>query len=1098
MAIPDYIDNQNQNLEDILKKIIIDEKEVNLDIATGFFRIEAWLRLEGVLNQLESLRILIGRDPTIRPAESDRINLEEFFKKSIQNQLETETYNQVYKNNIQRMIEYLQQQHIQVRLYGVNQENKQKNQFLHAKAYIFDNFSIVGSSNFTPAGLEGNTELNIVNKIKAVAYDLRYNWFNKFWEDQSVDTDYKSRLIETLNASKFGSKPYTPYQVFLKALYELFKEDTYVGESGETTLELANFQQEGWERAIKLIERHNGCIIADAVGLGKTYIGLRVLEYYLSKLRQPKYVPRALVVCPAQLRDLMWSKKLDEFGIKADIVSQEEISRDNFDISRYRNHDLVIVDESHSFRNSSTKRYNNLQKLLSGGNPKKRVLLLTATPINNSIYDLYHQISLITRSQDTYYQEYGIRNLNTYFKQLNQGSIEITELLMQTMVRRSRQDVIRRQKAGEEVRIAGKVIKFPQRQLEKFTYNFEASFQRLYAGIANQIDSLNLAPYNIKDFKIKKQSQDQTEIKRNQALVALQKALYLKRLESSIAAFEKSINNQLNFQEKFYQVFTQEHKLLDSKNFRKLILTYQSEEDDSQDITQVIDSLESIKIGEYEISPLQKHIEADIETLKQILDKLKTIKQSVADGRDYDRKLEAFKQLLLTLKGKKVIVFDYYKDTVKYVYQQLKKDFTWLENMGNPVIEMITGDTKNNQREEIVKRFAPKANCIDSTELEKYSNNPIDILICTDVLSEGQNLQDSGYLINLSLHWNPVRMIQRAGRIDRLGTDYENLYIYNCFPEEGLEELLQLVKRLQQRIAIIDREVGLDASVLGEAISERSLEELIKLKQADTPADKQAILEELTQVAELVSLDKMRLPLLEFIQNRTLTEIEEIPLGIHSTYSFSIPNYQFQEGGLFLAFKARDKHFWRVYPRRHGTIITDSQLVVTDKGRIFNWLKCSENDFPSPDELKPRPFDSSIFRVLDSVTRQLLEDFQKQKTAQQLKPKLSKTLNKIHHLLTDSSYIQSSDSNDNFIATIDRVSQVITNTNLKAHNKELKALWDSFTQHENFTQIVLELDEYFINNELYHEVENLLNRDPLEMIREAEIQLICYQWFVNG
>ena len=398
MQLPDYIDNQNHTLEFILKKLIETHNERNLDIATGYFRIEAWLKLEDAMNQLTQLRLLIGRDPTILAAERDRIDLVKFFRKDIQTHIEVSDFNQSYKNQIDRLIAYLEKDNVQVRLFGVNGE---KAQFLHAKAYIFDGHSIIGSSNFTPSGLTGNTELNVINKIQTIAKDLRVNWFNNFWDDPSVDLDYKEKLIGVLNESKFGSKPYTPYQVFLKALYELFKDDSIIGESDRTTLELASFQQEGFERAIRLMEKHRGCIVADAVGLGKTFIGLRVLDYYLSKLRRPRYVPRALIICPAQLRDLVWSKKLDEFGIRANIISQEEIGRKDFDISQYRYHDLVIVDESHNFRNSATNRYRNIQKLLNSGKRDKLALLLTATPINNSIFDLYHQISLLTRSQDT-------------------------------------------------------------------------------------------------------------------------------------------------------------------------------------------------------------------------------------------------------------------------------------------------------------------------------------------------------------------------------------------------------------------------------------------------------------------------------------------------------------------------------------------------------------------------------------------------------------------------------------------------------------------------------------------------------------------------
>ena len=712
MALPDYIDNSQHKLEDILKTLIENENQIVLDIATGFFRIEAWLRLEAAMNRLTSLRLLIGRDPAIRPlicdhavaAYADRIDLIRYFRKNIQHQLEDEPFKREYKNQIDRLIAYLQQEHIQVRLFGALGE---KSQFLHAKAYIFDHYSIVGSSNFTPSGISGNTELNILNKQQAIARDLRENWFEKFWKHESVDTDYKSKLIDALDASKFGSKPYTPYQVFLKALYELFKDDAIVGEGDRTALELASFQQEGFERAVRLIEKHRGCIVADAVGLGKTYIGLRVLDYYLIKDRRPGHVPRALVLCPAQLRDLVWIKKLDEFGIKADVVSQEAVSRKDFDFQRYSNYDIVVVDESHSFRNSASNRFGNLLKLINTGKRNKRVLLLTATPINNSVFDLYHQILLLTRGDDKYYREYGVSNLQGYFRALAKGEVEITELLLQTIVRRSRQDVIRRQKAGEEIRIAGKLIRFPKRELEQFTYNFEASFFGLYSSIANQIDRLHLAPYNLKAFKKRTSKEEKNEIKRNDALVALQKALYLKRLESSLLAFGNSIRNQRDFQARFYEIFTREGKLLDSKNFRKLVMATQTDEDEKESISSIIDSLDEIDSGGYQAGHLRSHIESDLAILNNILQSLDKIQQSVEEDRDYDRKLIAFKELLSNnLKGQKILVFSYFKDTAKYLYNELIKDKNWFAQMEEPAIELITGDTPGKQREIKVKHLA--------------------------------------------------------------------------------------------------------------------------------------------------------------------------------------------------------------------------------------------------------------------------------------------------------------------------------------------------------------------------------------------------------
>ncbi len=376
------------------------------------------------------------------------------------------------------------------------------------------------------------------------------------------------------------------------------------------------------------------------------------------------------------------------------------------------------------------------------------------------------------------------------------------------------------------------------------------------------------------------------------------------------------------------------------------------------------------------------------------------------------------------------------------------------------------------------------------------------------MLSEGQNLQDAGVLVNYDLHWNPVRMIQRAGRIDRLGTDYDTLSVYNCFPEEGLENLLGLVKRLQQRIATIDREVGLDASVLGETISDKSLEELYRLKKADTKAEKEAILEELEQAADLVSLDEMRLPLLEFIQQKTAEAVEEIPLGIHSTRYFNIPEPYINDGGLFLAFSARDRHFWHFYPRVNGHITTEPDKLITDKRKIFNWLKCKELDFPPPEELQPVKFDNAIFRVLETATDHLMTYFQKQQTSNKLKPQLTKLLQKIYQALTQSDLFEEKTEDKE---TEEKILKVITTNTLRGFEKDIKSIWSKFIESKDKNLLISELDEFFSNNKLYNEIEvegcsrleSISNRlveaenkhDILELIKREDIQLVCYQWF---
>ncbi|MGK7901178.1 MAG: helicase-related protein [Hormoscilla sp.] len=1083
MAIPDYIDNVQNKLEAVLREFILHENQTRLDIATGFFRMEAWVRVEAAFYNLTSLRLLIGRDPAIQPAERSRIDLQQYYRREQQLLLEGEPYNREYKQRIDRLIAYLRQDRIHVRLYD-------NSQFFHAKAYIFDNYSIIGSSNFTPSGLNGNTELNVVNKQPSIAEDLRNNWFDKFWNHPTVDKDYKTKLIDTLESSKFGSKPYTPYQIFIKALYELFKSDTAREAGDRTVLELASFQQEGYERSVKLLERHQGVMVADSVGLGKTYIALRLIEHYLAKDKGQGYIPRALIVCPAQLRQLVWLKKLDEFGIKADVVSQEEISRQEFNVRRYSKHDIMVVDESHNFRNSATNRYRNLQRLISSGKRNKRVVLLTATPINNSIYDLYHQMLLLTRNSETYYREWGITNLKSYFQLVDKGVMDITELLLQTMVRRSRQDVIKRQQAGDKIAIGGQEIHFPKRQLSNFTYNFEDSFQGLYAGIANQIDRLHFAPYNIRYFKKSKDRQDRARVKRNEAVVALMKTLYLKRLESSLIAFENSLSYQMQFQQRFEQ-YLQEGKLLESKKFRK-ILAVETDEDETTAIEELISSLDEIDPQGYRTDALQQAIASDMEILEGILDVLKQIKAAVERSQESDRKLLAFKELLKgRLQGQKILAFSYFKDTAKYLHGQLLKDREWLESMqvkGRQLtIDLLTGDTKSKQRQEKVKCFAPLSNCENDEELKEYQSKEIDILICTDVLSEGQNLQDAGVLVNYDLHWNPVRMIQRAGRIDRIGTNYEELFIYNCFPEEGLEELLGLVARLQKRIADIDETVGLDGSVLGEVISEKSLEELRRLKQAETDAEKAEILEELELAADLVSLDEMRFPLIEFLQQVGAEAAEEIPLGIHSTRT-DVPDLD----GLFLAFRVGDRHFWHFYPRINGTISTKIGDRLSQKRKIFNWLRCNASDFPNPDRMEPVPFDNAIFDILPRAVDNLLQDCKRQQTSSRIAPKLTKLLEKIHYVLTQ----QNLDPEYQEVKA--RVLKLIKTGNIRTYERDMKPIWEKYVDNGDFYGLLSDLDELFVDEELYYPLEDEDNVSPLAMIKARDIELVCYQWFKPG
>ena len=838
---------------------------------------------------------------------------------------------------------------------------------------------------------------------------------------------------------------------------------------------LASFQQEGLREAVRLIDRHGGVIVSDAVGLGKTYIGMGLLEHYVLGKRSRGYIPRGLVICPAQLRDLVWEPKLNEYGIKADVLSMEMLGRESFDWRPFSEYDVVLVDESHNFRNPATNRYNSLMRLLSTGKPK-RTILMTATPINNSIWDLYHQVSLLTNGRDTFFLEEGIRNLKGFFKAVQDGSADMFALLEQVMVRRSRQDVKQRQQMGEVIELPGKgEIHFPERVLHSVEYDLEGTYDGAYSVIVNLIESLRLVSYDIDSYKLK-QDDDETKrsIQSSEALIGILKTLYLKRLESSLRAFSISIDRQIQFQERFFNLLT-DSKFLDAAANRRLVMLEAM--DDSGDAMSVFhEQLPDIDTAEYDIKAIRWNVENDIRTLKLIQTQALIAQGAQGeDGQRRDVKLAQVKALLAgDLAGRKVLLFSYYLDTAQYVYDSLMSDKDWLkaweQRAGRPPeIEVIHGGTDSFRRELLVRRFAPKANTPDGNVAVALDGAPeIDLLISTDVLSEGQNLQDAGVIVNYDLHWTPIRMIQRAGRIDRLGSDFDLLHIYNCFPQAGLEALLRLVARLQERIRAIDRTVGLDASVLGELISARSLAQLRALRNQDA-----GILDELERDDELVSTDEMKLPLLLFMSQEGSNKLREIPRGIGSGRA-SDPRRPHK--GIFFAFQAEDRHYWRLY--------TADDKVISDKRQLFRWL------IADPSEPRVMPPGFSVYDALDKAAESTLKEINALRRGTTVPRPLGQVNRDLQAALTQPSLFGAAEVD---AVLHDKVLAVVQDPNISLDtfkkDKRLKALRQAFTDGGDLGQFVADLDQYFIDNNLYRDV---TPKTTLELLHDEDLQLVAY------
>ncbi len=1011
MNIPFVIDNQHHRLADVLNDLLSRSAGTPLDIATAYFAVSGYHLVKDRLHQLGAFRLLIGAEPHtgadvgLQPAQKA-------LQARIQGDLAAEPFSKATLQLVEELIGFLRSEKVEVRRYDKG--------FLHAKAYLFHQdrvdhanrqdrmrpfAAIVGSSNFTGPGLAGNKELNLVHRVilpdeesvdRDAAERARYlepiaeretlfdpagidvpeagrrliksevgaraitdlaEWFERQWSDS---VDFKNELIELLDASKFGTKEYTPYEVYTKALYEYFKEE--LGENapefGRSAVDLAEFQDDAVKKARRILARYDGVLIADSVGLGKTWIGKKLLEDFAYHRRQ-----KAVVVCPASLRE-MWQRELASATIAAQIVGMEELGRDTFDAVPYGDADVILLDESHNFRNDKANRYLALDTMIqrNGGRGRdgeyKKIILISATPINNDLYDLANQIRLCTQSRPDYFREAGIGDFNAYFRRARRmvkkedlsAGVVLFNLLEEIMVRNTRPYI---RAAYPNATIRGKPVAFPNRRLHSVTYDLGATYGGLYDEIVASIDSLSLAPYKLEAYKKRSAIQDEEKHKfeegREEGLVGIFKTRFLKRLESSVEAFRLSLRRALTFEET-YRDYLLDRKVVSSRDFqRALRFLARDEEDDGAagsmadeldavaEAKTYIESLPTVDLNEYDLRKLAHDVDADVKLLKGLHERTETL--AAKDG-----KLQRLTELLAgELKGKKVLIFSTFKDTTRYLHRRLTEDTGWLKAAGDPHIRRIDSGNHPNERGHIIAQFAPQAQ-----GLQPLGFQQIDILISTDVLSEGQNLQDCGVLINYDLTWNPIRLVQRNGRIDRIGSPHTEIAIHNMFPEDELEALLHLIERLTSRISTIDDLGLLDASVLGEVVHPRTFNTIRRIREEDG-----AVLDEEEARAELAG-PEMLLKQLKDLLNRDGTDVlTSLPNGIHSGLRRE------KCYGMFFYFQAPrsggegKRHFWRfIDAQTHG--------VKDNRYEIAQLISCL------PDE--PRYIgDQDVFVLQDKV-----------------------------------------------------------------------------------------------------------------------------------
>lgn len=857
MQIPTIIDNINDNtLLNALKTLLV--KSVKLDIATGTFEIGAFLSLGETWGHLDGIRILMGDETSRRTKEHIIQALQQATENSIESAKERD-------DSLQGLVEVrraIQNGKIAIRVY-----DKAK---FHAKLNLMQaedgspvNFSTVGSSNFTQPGLTKNIELNTF--ITDATHIGKLNeWYSERWEEGS---EVKTQVI---NEIARHLRRYPPFTIYAKALHAYFKgreKPVDEWEENESVIyrTLSRYQKDGYHTALQIADTWNGALICDGVGSGKTFIGLMLLE---RALRDNK---RVLLITPKSVAESVWNNQIhSRFGSK-----YGRVLRENFDLKLHtdlgRRHgiseedleyfreykDVIIIDEAHHFRNASSNR----GKLLMDIARDKKLYLLTATPINNSLNDIYHLINYFGQNSRDYFKDIGIHDYRKHFRDIEKAlEAEETEI----MERVEEEDFLRQNPILRHVLIqrsrkyikdseleSGVDILFPKRVIEPpVNYSLRKVYGSLYEELRDAFDRnypfLNLAIYNT--VKYHKKPEKQIENRQRQ-IVGLIRTLVLKRLESSWRSFEVTIENlllnmanwlkhyasdrydmwQLRNPRSWYVVQRHiEERLVedgllseqpqrntddqeDSVVRETLQVYVQSNPLEEENDIASIETEDVFRPEDHDFDKLVADVVDDMNFLTELLSKIYKSFYSDELGQEPDtEKDDKLQQLLHLIKSdpnKKRLIFTEFCDTARYLYNQLY-------HAGIQHIEQIDSRRKIN-REEVIERFSPLYN----EKTPHQTGAPVQTLITTDVLSEGLNLQDASIIINYDLHWNPVRLMQRIGRLDRrldaniearLNRTDPTVYVWNFMPPEELEDILRLRQRVDGKILRISRTLGIE------------------------------------------------------------------------------------------------------------------------------------------------------------------------------------------------------------------------------------------------------------------------------------------------
>lgn len=823
-----FTNEPERNLYDRFGKILKSNTQF-FDVLVGYFRTSGFYLMHPAMKDVEKIRVLVGLNvdgktvQIINKSKEQQMSFElshkqvkEEFSKDIVNELQNSEDSHSVEEGIRTFIDWLKSGKIEMRVYPEAP--------IHAKVYIMrkdmekvpDQYGsvITGSSNFSKAGLVNNLEFNVELKDSRDV-DFALEKFEELWSRSiEISEDY----IETTTTDTWIRDDITPYELYLKTLYEFFKEEINEdkSESWENILPdgfmKLQYQVDAVTQAKKIIDAYNGVFISDVVGLGKTFI--------CAMLAQKLKGGRKLVICPPVLKEY-WTRTLEQFEVSATVESLGKLDKILEDEDLMKNIKYVFVDEAHRFRNEKTGSFEKLHQICRN----KKVILITATPQNNYSTDIANQLYLFQSKNNSTIP--GVKNLESFFgsmerelKKLDRGSTEYMDtlrensekirdrVLREVMIRRTRNEIVENYKDDME----NQGLNFPKLENpEKIVYTYDDETEEVFNDTIKSIKSLKYARYSPLTYLREVSGEDASLITSQRNMSGFMKSVLVKRLESSFEAFRKTLGRFIESHEKFIDM-SKGGKIYISKKVDVYDLMDNGDED------RLMELVEEERVKYYPIESFEDRLipelEQDLKLLKELQQKWNSI--------DSDPKKDDFLKALKTeekLRGKKIIIFSESKETAEYVGKYLDREYP-------EKVVVFSGQDSNGKRKEIEANYNPG--------YLGEKKDDIQFLVTTDVLAEGINLHRSNVIVNYDLPWNPTKIMQRVGRINRVGTEHEEIYVFNFFPTAQANMHLPLEENIVSKIQSFHDTVGEDFKYLSEdeEVSSHSLYQKLNSKES--------------------------------------------------------------------------------------------------------------------------------------------------------------------------------------------------------------------------------------------------------------------------